>query len=202
MSLVSVLGRLRIAREVTLGRLYLRRCTCGPYVRVVGRPFLRIAPGGRIVLGERVRIISQITRAELAVGHGARLEIGARTFLNYGCSLGATQLIRIGERCLIGNYVNVIDSNFHDLAHRDRLPESKPVIIEDDAWLGTRAIVLPGVHIGRGAVVGAGSVVTEDVPAWSVVAGNPARIVRHLTPPADGAHGHVPEHARHNGAGA
>lgn len=203
-SLARTLGKLPLAREVALGRLYLRRCARGPYVRVVGRPFLRIAPTGRIELGERVRIISEITRAELAVGPGARLVIGARTFLNYGCSLGATQLIQIGERCLVGNYVNIIDNNFHDLYDRTRMPAPQPVIIEDDVWLGTRAIVLPGVHIGRGAVVGAGSVVTDDVPAWSVVAGNPARVVRQLTPPDDdlkagpqaGAVEGVPEVAR------
>lgn len=182
---MSTIGKLRIARQFAMARLYLRRCECGPFVRVMGgRPVVRIAPRGRIILGERVRIMSEITRAELAVGPGARLEIGARTFLNYGCSLGATQLIQIGERCLVGNYVNIIDNTFHDLYNRDLVPDPEPVIIEDDVWLGTRAIVLPGVRIGRGAVVGAGSVVTRDVPAWTVVAGNPARVVRQLTPPA------------------
>jgi acetyltransferase-like isoleucine patch superfamily enzyme len=180
-----------------MARLYLRRCECGPFVRIMsGRPVLRIAPGGHIIIGERVRIMSDITRVELGAGPGARLVIGARSFLNYGCSLGAMQLIQIGERCLIGNYVNVIDNSFHDLEQRDRMPASKPVIIEDDVWLGTRAIVLPGVHIGCGAVVGASSVVTQDVPAWTVVAGNPARVVRQLTPPPDGSRDAVPEVAR------
>lgn len=178
----AVQGALRVAGELALAHLWLRRCVRGPFVRVVGRPFVRRAPGGEIIFGERVRIVSQITRTELAVAPGARLIIGARTFINYGCSLGATKLIQIGERCLLGTYVNIIDNNFHDLTDRWRMPEPKPVTIEDDVWIGSHVIVLPGVRIGRGAVVGAGSVVCDDIPPWTVAAGNPARVIRQLAP--------------------
>jgi galactoside O-acetyltransferase len=63
---------------------------------------------------------------------------------------------------------------------RDRLMVHAPVEVDDDVWLGAGAVVLPGVHIGRGAVVGAGAVVTRDVPPFSIVAGVPARVVRML----------------------
>jgi acetyltransferase-like isoleucine patch superfamily enzyme len=181
---VTVTGLFRTALHLARARLYLRRCECGQYVRVMGgRPILRFAPGGRMIFGERVRVNCEITPVDLAVGPGARLVVGKRTFLNYGCLIGATELIQIGERCLVGNYVSIVDNNYHDLVQRDRMPAARAVIIEDDVWLGLRAIVLPGVHIGRGAVVGAGSVVSDDVPPWTVVAGNPARAVRRLTPP-------------------
>lgn len=62
---------------------------------------------------------------------------------------------------------------------------SKPIVIEDDAWIGMHCLILKGVTIGRGAVVGAGSVVTRDVPPFTVVGGNPAQILKRLTPPAD-----------------
>jgi acetyltransferase-like isoleucine patch superfamily enzyme len=177
------LGMALVARELALAPLYLRGCVLGQRVRVVGRPVVRRRGGGQIVLGERVRIISRITPCELAADSGARLQIGAGTHINYGSSLGATGLVQIGERCMFGCYVNVIDNDFHDLAERTRRPEPRPVLIEDEVWLGNHVIVLPGVRIGRGAVVAAGSVVHHDIAPWSVAVGNPARVVRKLTPP-------------------
>lgn len=77
---------------------------------------------------------------------------------------------------------------FDDLSRPMRLQgyaESAPVVIEDDVWLGARVIVLPGIRIGRGAVVGAGAIVTKDVPPYAVCVGNPARIVRYRNDPKD-----------------
>lgn len=77
-------------------------------------------------------------------------------------------------------YKDIINgSNF--IEHKDwSHVKSAPIVIEDDAWIGMNCIILKGVTIGRGAVVGGGSVVTHDVPAWSVAAGNPAKVVKHL----------------------
>jgi acetyltransferase-like isoleucine patch superfamily enzyme len=96
--------------------------------------------------------------------------------------LCAALSIRIGERCLIGADVVIVDTDFHalDAARRDAgwtAIGCAPVEIGDDVFIGTRAIVLKGVCIGRGAVVGAGSVVTRSVPEFAVVAGNPAVMV-------------------------
>jgi acetyltransferase-like isoleucine patch superfamily enzyme len=192
------------ARQVLLARLYLRGCELGRYVRVTGRPVIVSRRGSQIVLGERVRINSTITPCELGAGPGARLQIGAHTSINYGTSLGATKLVQIGERCEIGTYVNVIDNNFHDLYDRSQYPDSRPVIIEDEVWLCSRVMVLPGAHIERGVVLGAGSlvqpgvrvghhaivaagsVVHENVAPRSVVMGNPARTIYTLPePPKD-----------------
>jgi acetyltransferase-like isoleucine patch superfamily enzyme len=205
MSLGSIAGTLRAAREVALARLYLRGCEVGRLVRVIGGPVVRRGPRSAIVLGERVRIYSHITPTELAAGPSARLEVGARTVINYGTSLGATKLIRIGERCNLGTYVNVIDNNFHELFDRSQYPDARPVIIEDDVWLTNRVMVLPGAHIERGAVIGAGSivqggvrvgqgaivapgsVVAENVPPRGFVMGNPARLLYTLPEPAEGS---------------
>jgi acetyltransferase-like isoleucine patch superfamily enzyme len=198
-------GMLQKMRGVALARLYLRGCKLGRLVRVVGRPVLRRYGGGEIVLGDRVQIVSRITRCELGAGPGARLEIGARTTLNDGCSIAALQSVRIGERCRLGTYVNIIDNNFHDIYDRDRTPPSRPVVIEENVWLASRVTVLPGAHIGRNAVLGvgsivaagvrighdaivaAGSVVHENLPPRSVAMGNPAKVIYTLPEPSVGA---------------
>lgn len=94
----------------------------------------------------------------------------------------ADERIDVGDRVLLGANVLITDTDFHPLdpAVRRETPQAgarAPVVIEDDVFIGTQAVILKGVHIGRGAVVGAGAVVTRAVPAGAIVAGNPARIV-------------------------
>jgi maltose O-acetyltransferase len=126
-------------------------------------------------------LCSTVATLEL-VADGGRLEIGARTFVNYGCSIAATQLVRIGQDCKIGKHSILIDNNFHcvEPERRNERPPSAPVILENNVWLGARVIVLPGVTIGADSVVGAGSVVTRSLPPRSLAVGLPARVVRQL----------------------
>lgn len=168
---------LREARYMLAARFYLRRCTrVGRYTRLLGRP--RVYNSGSLIIGERVRIHSTNAPVELVAGRGGRLDIGDSVFLNYGVSVSAFELVRIGDHCLLGTYVIIMDNNWHDIIDRSKTPPSRPVIIEDNVWLGNRVIVLPGVTIGHDAVVGAGAVVTKDVPPRSVAVGNPARVVK------------------------
>jgi acetyltransferase-like isoleucine patch superfamily enzyme len=166
-------------RQVLSAQFQLRGCDAVPFgVRLRGRVF--VENHGEIRLGEKVRIDGRTVPVEMVAHQGARLTVGARTYLNYGVSLSAHQEVTIGENCLIGNYVNVLDSDYHDLRDRSKPGESAPVIIEDDVWLATRTLVLKGVRIGKGAVVGAGSVVTSDIPAGTLAFGVPARVIREL----------------------
>lgn len=161
-------------------RWYLRHATTvGPGVRIWGRPWIR--NWGQMIIHDKVRIISTVARSELIAVEGT-LEIGARTYINYGCSFGANQLVKIGPDCNIGTYVIMIDNDFHRLEpeRRNERPESKPIILEENVWLGARVIVLRGVTIGAHSVVGAGSVVTKDIPCRSVAAGVPAKVIRTL----------------------
>ncbi|MBK5222609.1 MAG: acyltransferase [Acidimicrobiia bacterium] len=170
------------ARSVVGARWYLRHATdIGPRVRVTGRPVVRNW-GGTLTVGDRVQLISTITPIELAVTAGGTLAIGARTLVNYGTSIAASLEVRIGERCQLGTYTLLMDNDFHRLEPERRLerPESAPIIIGDDVWLAARVIVLPGVTIGEGSVIGAGSVVTRDIPTRSLAAGAPARVIRSL----------------------
>ncbi len=167
--------------QLVSARWYLRRCAhVGRRVRTRGKPVLEIW-GGRIEIGDRVRIASHIVPVELAAVGGGRLTIGARTGINYGVSLSAFKEVTIGENCLISPYVNIMDSDHHSVNDRESC-QARPVRIGDNVWLGAKAIVLKGVTIGDNSVVSAGSVVSCDVPPNVVVAGNPARVIQKIEP--------------------
>ena len=115
--------------------------------------------------------------------------IGDHVFIGNSCTFSAAEQIRIGNHCLIGPGVRIHDNDGHPLdATKRRAGELigsesiRPVIVETGVWLGAHATVLKGVRIGENSVVGTGAVVTVDVPANVVVAGNPARIVKALVP--------------------
>ncbi len=160
-------------------RWQLRACTeVGPWTRLTGKVI--VVNRGAFRIGARVLIHAHHAPSVFYVAPGARLEIGARTFINYGADIAATGEISIGPDCLIGTHLILLDNSFHELTARWQMPAPNPVRIERNVWIGNRVIVLPGVTIGEGAVVGAGAVVTRDVSARTVVAGNPARVVREL----------------------
>jgi acetyltransferase-like isoleucine patch superfamily enzyme len=181
MSLSKAADVVRNAQAVLGARWFLRSATeLGNRVRVWGYP--QITNDGTLLIGDRVRLVSTITKLEIVVGENARLEIGESTFINYGCSIAATELVRIGRNCNIGTYVIMMDNDFHRLEpeRRAECPPSAPITLADNVWIGARSIVLRGVSIGEGSVIGAGSVVTHDVPARSLAAGVPAKVLRGL----------------------
>jgi maltose O-acetyltransferase len=160
-------------------RRWLRRCNRLPLtVRLRGRA--RVENRGTITLGERVRIDGRTVLVELVAHEGARLSIGTSTFINYGVSISAHDGVTIGDNCQVGNYTLIMDNDYHDAVDRTRIGESRPIVIEDDVWIGARVTILKGVRIGAGSMIGAGAVVTRDVPPRSFAAGVPARVVRAL----------------------
>lgn len=119
----------------------------------------------------------------------SEITIGDRVEFSNNINIISLCAVNIGCDCLIADLVSIVDSDFHDLSPTARLsPERRlssdgvisPVIIEDNVWIGARSIVLKGVKIGRGSVIGAGSVVVRDVPENSLACGVPARVVRAL----------------------
>jgi len=151
-------------------------------VRLVGRSPSLLNPGGTLIIGDAVVFNAPIIPIRLELRAGAVLTIGDQCFLNDGVWLGCTQRLTIGRRVLFGPGVRCIDNDYHGLYQRRTLPPARPITIEDDAWLASDCLVLPGVTIGRGAVVAAGAVVVRDVAPFTVVAGNPARPVKKLDP--------------------
>ncbi len=112
---------------------------------------------------------------------GRRLSIGNNSGLGVNCIIQGT--VSIGDNVMMGPDVLIYTTN-HEFQNKD-VPMQKqgyqperPVSIGNDVWIGARVIILPGVHIGDGCVIGAGAVVTKDVPAYSVCTGNPAKVVK------------------------
>lgn len=116
---------------------------------------------------------------------GSRISLGARTFVNFGAVFLDAAPITIGADVQIGPNVQLLTPHHELDTERRRAGWEKalPVTIGDNVWLGGGVIVCPGVTIGQDTVVGAGSVVTEDLPAGVLAVGNPARVIRTLEPP-------------------
>lgn len=137
-------------------------------------------------------------RGELMVfKHAGKIVIGDYCYLGEHSKIWSASEIKIGDRVLIAHNVNIHDNNSHPIDNVLRHEHYKniissghpasdidlcgaPVIIEDDVWLGFNSTILKGVKIGRGSVIGANTLVTEDIPPFSLVVGNPFRIVRNL----------------------
>ena len=116
----------------------------------------------------------------LYIDYGKPVTIGKRCFIQQCCTFFGRGGISIGNDVFIGPKVNLITIN-HDPDPENRSATcGRPIVIEDKVWIGINATILPGVRIGYGAIVGAGSVVTRDVPPLTIVAGNPARIIKRI----------------------
>jgi maltose O-acetyltransferase len=135
---------------------------------------LRTLLGG---MGEETEVMSPFQ-----CDYGYQITIGARTFINFGAVILDSAPVTIGDDVQIGPSAHLVTPT-HPLdpaARRTRFESASPILVGDGAWLATGVIVLPGVTIGADAVVGAGSVVTEDLPARHLCFGNPCRVVREL----------------------
>jgi acetyltransferase-like isoleucine patch superfamily enzyme len=153
-------------------------------------PCISIKGGGSsIVIGKRFIACSDPRHNSLGVfqrvtiktvGHGARIVIGDNVGMS-GCTISSAKSITIGNNVLLGSGCLVTDNDAHPVDPAERTAGgggvSKPVIIEDDVFVGARALVLKGVTIGQGSVIGAGTVITKSVAPYSVVVGNPGKVV-------------------------
>jgi acetyltransferase-like isoleucine patch superfamily enzyme len=164
-------------------------------VDAIGRPIVQVFPGSSICLGRDVSMISASFATALGVNHpvvlrtlrpGAQIRIADRVGISGG-SICAAQLIEIGEDTMLGANVTIADTDFHSLrpdrrsGHTDPSIGAKEVIIGKRVFIGTNSVILKGVTIGDNTIIGAGSVVTRSVPANSIAAGNPCRVIRELT---------------------
>lgn len=114
----------------------------------------------------------------LYIDYGKPVTIGKECFIQQCCTFFGRGGITIGNGVFIGPKVNLITINHDPDPDNRSATYGRPIVIEDKVWIGINSTILPGVKIGYGAIVGAGSVVTKDVPAMTIVAGNPARIIK------------------------
>jgi acetyltransferase-like isoleucine patch superfamily enzyme len=180
MSVRNGSGRLPWVR-VTVFLAFLRR---GAYLR---RPFHgnahQMLRRGRLEIGRGTFLEAGVTL------HSAdgRIRLGQRVYLSRGVTVGAVGLVEVGDFALVapGCYITDADHRFDDpsLPVPDQGMTSKgPTVLEDNVWLGANVVVTGGVRIGRRSVVAANSVVTKDVPAFSIAAGVPARVLSRIAP--------------------
>ena len=143
-----------------------------------------------IVIGDHCLILGEL----LTLAHGGRIAIGNDSFVSEGSRIWSAVGVSIGNNVLVSHDVDIHDTASHSLSARARAAhfamirrsghpailddvKEAAVTIEDDVWIGFGAAILPGVHIGKGAVIGAKTVVTHDVPPYAIMVGNPARTV-------------------------
>jgi carbonic anhydrase/acetyltransferase-like protein (isoleucine patch superfamily) len=160
-----------------------------PRISFAGLPIITLAPGSRIVIGEGCRLVSRALQTALGVNHpiilrtlnrGAEIRLG-RGIRASGLTVCAARRVIVGDRCVIGANVTIVDTDFHSLdpAVRSSVQdaasaEHRPVEIGADVFIGAGTYILKGVTVEPEAVIGCGSIVTHDVPRRAIVAGNPA----------------------------
>lgn len=147
-------------------------------------------PGSVLIIGADSWIKTKVVYGQ----QGAALQVGERTFIGQGL-ISIAKSVEIGDDVLIAWNVTIMDNASHSVRFSERATDAldwkrgkkdwthvpvRAVKIKNKAWIATGAILLPGVTIGEGAVVGAGSIVTRDVPDWTIVAGNPARTIQEI----------------------
>ncbi|KAK3638721.1 hypothetical protein LTR56_006728 [Elasticomyces elasticus] len=118
------------------------------------------------------------------IDYGCNISLGDRFYSNFNFTVLDCGLVTIGDRVLLGPNVSIYAAT-HETevqSRRDNVEFTKPVTIGDDCWIGGGTIILPGVEIGQGTTIAAGSVVTKSIPAWSVAMGSPAKVVKKVTP--------------------
>jgi len=161
-------------------------CSVGPGLRIERIPYIRgqgiITVGSNVYISGKIGISFSSHPQKLPEFH-----VGDRSFIGHQCSFSMAKGITIGSDCLIAGGVSIQDNDGHpidaNLRHYGKsvnMDDVREVIIENGAWIASHVIILKGVKIGTNAVVGAGSVVTADIPANTIAAGNPARVIRSL----------------------
>lgn len=142
--------------------------------------------GLRMKIGNNCKISAQTSLVAGKVKDDPTLVLGDNTNLGSGVTISVCERVELGSHVRIANGVIICDNPGHPMdpiARRTQTVDAsqvRPVVIEDDVWVGSEAKIMPGVTIGRGSVVASGAIVTRDVPPLSVVAGVPARVIRKL----------------------
>ena len=115
--------------------------------------------------------------------YGFHIEVGKNFFANYNCTIIDVAKVKIGDNCQFAPNVSIYTAGhpIHPESRNTMYEYGIEVTIGDNVWIGGNTVIVPGVHIGSNTVIGAGSVVTKDIPDWVVAAGNPCKVIRKIT---------------------
>ena len=115
--------------------------------------------------------------------YGDHIKVGKNFFANYNCTILDVGKVTFGDNCMLAPTVAIYTAGhpIHPVSRSSAYEYGIDITVGDNVWIGGNAVICPGVHIGDNCVIGAGAVVTRDIPAWSVAAGNPARVIRTIT---------------------
>ncbi len=172
-------------------KMFEKNAICGKNLCLSSLSFCATPSKESVTIGDNCELSCRIS----VTGDG-KLSIGNNTTVRYDSKISCAQNIKIGNCVIISNNVRIYDHNSHPTDPKIReemcmngfhgdawLPKhaaKKTVVIDDNVWIGEHSVILKGVHIGKGSVVGCNSVVTKDVPPYTIVAGNPAVIVKEI----------------------
>lgn len=149
------------------------------------------SPGGKLFQAIRVYLARRLLKASgegLRVARNANFGSGLRVSVGHNCGLAEGLYIlgdvEVGDDLMLGPDVVMIsyNHNYSDAKIPMRtqgVSASRPIVIGNDVWIGMRAMIMPGVHVGSHSIIGAGSIVTRNVPEWAIVGGNPAKIIKY-----------------------
>lgn len=157
-----------------------RKITTKGFIQSIGKTIV-LNNGGEVIIGNRTCLWPDVKLSLVATpGHGTPIiKIGAFSSIGDRAQIHCGKLVSIGDHVLISWDVNIIEFDYH--APGGGIPEPKPIVIEDEVWVGARCIITKGVTIGKGAILAAGAVVTKDVPPYTLVAGNPAKPIKNVS---------------------
>lgn len=172
---------------------YRTKISWSVIIRMAGNSLIRIGQGsrivehGKIVLQPGAKLIigknTSIDRlCEIIIETDGELTIGNNVFIGSHSNIRVTGKMHIGNNCRIAQFVSLINGNY-GFMDRNTLIKDQPyqkgfLFVEDDVWIGVTATVLSNVTISKGAVIGAGSLITKDVAEYSVVVGNPQKLIK------------------------
>ncbi len=176
-----------------LQHLYIRH-KLSPQLNSLGKhPFI-VKPwhieifGGPIHIGDNITLLGcSDKKTRLTVWSDKKgidgIKIGHHVLISPGVRISAANSIKISDSCMLASHSYITDSDWHGIYDRSMTSdEPSCVVLEENVWIGDSAIVCKGVTIGRNSIIGAGSVVTSDIPSNVIAAGNPAKVMKHLDP--------------------
>lgn len=168
---------MRLLKSINKRILKLKGVSLGKRAAISALPIIKNAKN--IAIGDNFSLRYLQYKSQLGAGISGRLHIGNNVFINEGANIFAEISVTISDYVKLGDCVTIYDTNFHEIEEHHGVI-AKSVTIGRNVWIGRNSIVLPGVSIGDNSVVAAGSIVTKSFPPNSLIAGNPATLIRNL----------------------